>query len=862
MAVNPFTGVISPGSYGPQVKALQQWLNSNGYPVAAAGQPGGPGMETENFGPATQAALQKFQAANGIVTSGDPKTTGYGNFGPKTMAAINQQIASTPASTVTDTGAVTGGPVGTSSGTTPQTSSDNAIQPAHVINDSSGSAYFANGNDALITIAGEGYAPQQLFFVDQTNKQIVPFSSMQSAINYFTNVTGGPVSAQEINAATTQVPSSVLGAGSALEGFVPVQAANGFDENGHLVNPAPSNANIQARYGRPVDQNAELKAYTALDGFSKLLQSANLGSTVTPQEITKLISDPTTMGFYINALAYGGYTLQDVYQEMVRQQAIDNGQGTSVMNSFPISTSAPASTYKASANYKSVTSNPALQVTPSIAGIDSSMLNNPVLQLPDEAFKAVSPLTDPNSPEFRQAMEQYKSATYDTAIQMSQAQSDSDHAKALADWKGLQEEIQSRLGITLADNAIQAWNQLDNFQAQAGQSNLGGSGMVQQRIDDLLKQQQSVNQSMRSYYSSYEDLQKESYYQNYASPDEIKALIASDPQRAQAWGLIPNDATKQYMTLDNLKALNPNTPEQDLQMILNKYLDPNGNFYSKIYGNYAANNFATGENYMAYQGGKVIDAATNKAGQALAQFSDPNNPFLKPQGTGLKTPTLPSTNTAAAPLASDAIKAIQGAAGNLGAGATPAPQQQAPTPQTTQKPPASTQTTTTPTPAPTKTTPAPTTTEPTTPVPNATSVTTKQPVVGSLGGTNLGMGNISTPVPSTKTSTPSTGTIMSTPIPQAAPQPNASYANASNAPIQSSIPKPSVALQPGSTNSAAVKQLQDFLVANNYMTPAQKQTGYGTYGPQTTAAVLAYQKAKGIDYSSGPGYWGPKTMSA
>lgn len=73
---------------------------------------------------------------------------------------------------------------------------------------------------------------------------------------------------------------------------------------------------------------------------------------------------------------------------------------------------------------------------------------------------------------------------------------------------------------------------------------------------------------------------------------------------------------------------------------------------------------------------------------------------------------------------------------------------------------------------------------------------------------------------------------------------------------------PTVALEPGSSNTNEVKKLQDFLVSQGYMTSAQRATGYGTYGPQTTAAVLAYQKAKGVDYSTGPGYWGPRTIAA
>ena len=68
------------GMTGADVKALQQWLNANGYRVAESGY-GSPGNETTKFGGATKAALIKFQKANGI-------TPAVGYFGPKTRAAV------------------------------------------------------------------------------------------------------------------------------------------------------------------------------------------------------------------------------------------------------------------------------------------------------------------------------------------------------------------------------------------------------------------------------------------------------------------------------------------------------------------------------------------------------------------------------------------------------------------------------------------------------------------------------------------------------------------------------------------------------------------------------------------------------
>jgi len=66
----------------PDVIKLKSFLTKHGYLSDTTG--------TDYYGPLTTEAVQKFQKANNIVTSGTPTTTGYGAVGPKTRGVINQ----------------------------------------------------------------------------------------------------------------------------------------------------------------------------------------------------------------------------------------------------------------------------------------------------------------------------------------------------------------------------------------------------------------------------------------------------------------------------------------------------------------------------------------------------------------------------------------------------------------------------------------------------------------------------------------------------------------------------------------------------------------------------------------------------
>lgn len=78
-----FTRTLRMGYVGQDVMSLQSFLQSNGYFPQAQ-------QVTTYYGPITENAVKQFQAANGIVSSGDPSSTGYGQVGPTTRAKLIQ----------------------------------------------------------------------------------------------------------------------------------------------------------------------------------------------------------------------------------------------------------------------------------------------------------------------------------------------------------------------------------------------------------------------------------------------------------------------------------------------------------------------------------------------------------------------------------------------------------------------------------------------------------------------------------------------------------------------------------------------------------------------------------------------------
>ena len=84
---------LSQGARGDDVMQLQTFLDQEGFFY---------GTPTGFFGPATEASVQEWQSAKGIMRVGTPSTTGFGAVGPKTRIAIANRCTNSSAAPITN----------------------------------------------------------------------------------------------------------------------------------------------------------------------------------------------------------------------------------------------------------------------------------------------------------------------------------------------------------------------------------------------------------------------------------------------------------------------------------------------------------------------------------------------------------------------------------------------------------------------------------------------------------------------------------------------------------------------------------------------------------------------------------------
>jgi len=348
-----------------------------------------------------------------------------------------------------------------------------------------------------------------------------------------------------------------------------------------------------------------------------------------------IAADSSIVSFYVNALAYGGYQVGDIINDMKRRELISQGN-EDAKNIKIIDPEMDRNEYQNTADgQKGIQDSANLLSTFNLQGLLNPEILKYGINMPDEIFKEITPLLDRESQEFKDAVANVKSAFYDLANQQLQADTEQDKAVADYNYKKFKEQIEREYGIALSDDATKAWSEIENLENTYNTRGLAGSGMERERIDDILSQTRKQDQRLRQEKLTQEEARMASEYSASATAAQIKALIdediakglPKDQWRATKWGLVPSDEILANYNMDALKARYPDQSEEELQLYRDSVLDENGNYRSTLYENYYSDIAKNKQSKKAMAETNVLTDALSREEREKRNYEIGTNPF-------------------------------------------------------------------------------------------------------------------------------------------------------------------------------------------------------------------------------------------
>jgi len=391
------------------------------------------------------------------------------------------------------------------------------------------------------------------------------------------------------------------------------------------------------------ERSAALESQSLQEG--KAIGSSAVSSGIVGSNFMKTITnDPSIMAFYVNALTYGGYTMGDILNDMKRRELISQGN-TQAKSVILISPTVERSTYQSSAEgQSSVTKASSLIPTFNLQGKLNPEILNYGVNIPDELFKQIVPISDNTSQEFKDAVEKLKSTYVD--VMNAKLQATTEQQKSVADYNYqlFKDQINKKYGIILSDDATKAWSQIENIEGTFSTRGLSNTGMEKEAIDDSLKAVRLQDQRSRDNKLTEEQEKKASYYKSTATAAEIATLT---PEERKNFGLTPSEEIKQKFSLDNLRTIYPDATDEELQAKHDAILDENGNYRSTLYNNYYSGVESNNDTQKTNAELVVAQNAKDEEARAYEQFDKDN--VLNIQGgtgTGIQPDTaIKSENT-------------------------------------------------------------------------------------------------------------------------------------------------------------------------------------------------------------------------
>ena len=399
----------------------------------------------------------------------------------------------------------------------------------------------------------------------QFSGTLIPFQSEEAFNNFF----AGKMTLQE---AADQGKIKTLGMdalttpGSIFNGARMVKQKDGILGDGRMIDREA----IRWRYGQERNPTEEDRAAGLL--YNKF-QELVLDDPEFNEDMYKFaFEERDNFAKYLNAMTYGGFDVYDIYKDVVASYRKANGDAE-LADYKGISGSHNASDWKAFHSYKKyIASNDIVPLSEYIGtNWDATILKTPLMQMPRKAYEIAigNKDVDINDPDTKAKIAQIETMLSDVAIQMAEADNARDISVAQYNWEKLKTDIERSLNITLGNNALEAWDQIQGMKSQSSDAGIINSGIFSKALDQLMKQRRRSDGEIRESSLIQKDAQLRTHLLNNGTTKEIEDFIAERGlAEAEKWGLIPDEETKKYFSLENMKKMYPSTPDNELQEII------------------------------------------------------------------------------------------------------------------------------------------------------------------------------------------------------------------------------------------------------------------------------------------------------
>lgn len=424
-------------------------------------------------------------------------------------------------------------------------------------------------------------------------------------------------------------------------------------------------------YGNERNQAGENFATQAIFSEADLGKSAAVGE-LTPAFVAALKNDPNKIAFYLGALAYGGYTMGDIYADMYSSQ--QKSLGKTVPDITIISPTMKKSDYALTDAGKAASTaiDTLLPAGSRMKTLNADIFKYSLANLPDDAFTPYADrLPQPGTPEWKQKASEIKASYYD--LLTAQASADTEQDKSLADYnlQQFKDEMQRSLGITLSDNSTQAWKQIQTLNDTYNTRGIQQSGLRNEDVDNTLKSTRLADTRNRE--SALNETEKQSLAALKASGTSAQ-IAALSPEERQKLGLTPSSDVLAQFSIENIKKMDPTLTDAEAQAYRDTIIDENGNYRSTLYSNYYKKRADIGEQKKTYQNTTLTDINKQTEDRLAREKSlaSSDNPFdtatLKPvttNSTNASTGSVPTTPV------NTGLQSAAAAASNLGTGIVP-----------------------------------------------------------------------------------------------------------------------------------------------------------------------------------------------